>query len=188
MISVDTRRTVVTRAAAAVCGLVVAGAMVGCSAGQVSQVATQEPAVNGSLATINNVALRNIHIQAVEAADALEPGQDVPLIFVASNESPDVSDRLESITTDIGEVTVTGDKELPAGGVLVVGAPDGVTELGSVESAGASEASVALSKPIRNGLTYEFTFTFAQAGEKTVAVPISAGNAPRQDEADGGHH
>jgi copper(I)-binding protein len=182
VISVDTRRAVARRTAVAACGLVIAGVLAGCSAGQISQTATQEPAVNGSLATFNGVALRNIHIQAVETGDALEPGQDVALMFIASNESPDKDDRLVSITTDIGDVTLTGATELPAGGVLVVGAPDGVTELSNVETADASEASVALSKPIRNGLTYDFTFTFAEAGEKTVAVPISAGNAPRQEQ------
>lgn len=35
-----------------------------------------------------------------------------------------------------------------------------------------------LSKPVTNGLTYDFTFTFEKAGETTVAVPISAGEAP----------
>ena len=55
------------------------------------------------------------------------------------------------------------------------------TELSEVEAADAADASVALTKPIRNGLTYEFTFKFEKAGEKTLAVPISAGDAPRQE-------
>ena len=45
----------------------IAAALSGCGAGQISQTATQEPAVNGNQATINNVALRNVRIQA--AAD-----------------------------------------------------------------------------------------------------------------------
>ena len=58
---------------------------------------------------------------------------------------------------------------MPAGGTLVVGAPDGqTTPLESVETAEAAEATVALSKPITNGLTYNFTFTFEKAGEGTV--------------------
>jgi hypothetical protein len=142
VIPVDTRRTVVKRTAIAACGLLVASALAGCGAGQISQTATQEPAVNGSLATFNNVALRNVHIQAVETGDALEPGQAVPLMFIASNQSPDKNDQLISITTDIGQVSITGDTELPAGGVLVVGAPDGVTELSNVEAADASERGI----------------------------------------------
>ena len=73
---------------------------------------------------------------------------------------------------------MTGDTSLPANGVLVVGEPDGqIAPLESAESADAAKATVALSKPITNGLTYKFTFAFEKAGETTVAVPISAGEA-----------
>ncbi len=185
MISFDANRAPTARKGKrvgfAACTLAIAATLAGCGAGQVSQVATQEPAVNGTLATFDNIALRNVHIEAVETGDALEPGQDVELIFMAANSSPEKGDRLVGITTDVGEVTVTGNKELPPNGVLVVGAPDGVTELSDVERADASEATVALTKPIRNGLTYDFTFEFEKAGAHTVTVPISAGNAPRQE-------
>lgn len=181
MTSVPTRRRFAVRIGVAAGALAAAAALAGCGAGQVSQVATQEPAVNGTLATFNNVALRNIHIQAVETGDALEPGQDVDLIFTAVNLSPEYDDRLVSITSNVGEVTLTGDRELPASGVLVFGEPDGVKELGQVEGAEAGTATVTLDKPIRNGLTYDFTFTFERAGERSVDVPISAGNAPRQE-------
>ena len=65
--------------------------------------------------------------------------------------------------------------------------------LESAENADAAEAAVALSKPITNGLTYNFTFDFEKAGETTMTVPISAGEAPRREAAveagdTGGHH
>ena len=47
----------------------IAGVLSGCSAGQISQTAVQEPAVNGNRATINNVALRDIRIQATQTSD-----------------------------------------------------------------------------------------------------------------------
>jgi len=66
--------------------------------------------------------------------------------------------------------------------VLLVGEPDGQLEaVESIESADAVTAEVALTKPITNGLLYDFTFTF-ENGETTVAVPISAGNEPRRDQ------
>jgi hypothetical protein len=175
-----TRRAPMTRSGLAVGSLLVAAALAGCSAGQISQVATQAPAVNGTTGTVNNVTLRNVHIQAVETGDALEPGSNVDFLFTASNLSPDAPDRLVGITTDIGTVTVTGNTTVPPSGVLIVGVPDGVSPLSSVEGASAADASVALTKPIRNGLTYDFTFTFAKAGQTTLSVPISAGGAPRQ--------
>jgi hypothetical protein len=180
----DTRRAPATRVGLAVGGLLVAAALTGCGAGQISQTANQEPAVNGTTGTVKNITLRNVHLQALEAGDALEPGRAVPLMFVASNLSPDSPDQLLGITSDIGSVSITGNAAVPPGGVLVVGTPDAVTPLGSVEGADAADASVSLTKPIRNGLTYQFTFTFAKAGDTTLSVPISAAGAPRLPAAD----
>jgi hypothetical protein len=178
----------VVRFKLAACGLAAALALVGCGAGQVSQTATQEPAVNGTVANIGNVALRNVHLRATQVTDYVQPGSEVELLFQASNELPDVNDKLLEITSDVGTVTLTGDTTLPAGGVLTVGAPDGqITPLESVEAAEAAEATVELTKPITNGLTYNFTFKFEQAGEATVAVPISAGELPRREPDVVGH-
>ncbi len=168
----------------AACGLASAVLLSGCGAGQVSQTATQEPAVNGTSANIGKIAVRNAHLRVDQTTDYVQPGREVELLFVATNDSPDVNDKLVSITSDVGTVTLTGDTSLPASGTLVVGAPDGqITALESVETAEAAEASVELSKPITNGLTYNFTFKFEKGGEGTFAVPISAGESPRREEA-----
>ncbi|GAT11474.1 hypothetical protein H7I77_14420 [Mycolicibacterium novocastrense] len=178
----------------AACGLaaafVVGGALVGCSSGQVSQMTTQEPAVNGTSANLGDIALRNVHLRAQQVTDFVRPGKEVELIFVAANTSAEQADKLESITSEVGEVALTGDTTVPASGMLTVGAPDGqITPLESVEAAEAAEAKVTLSKPITNGLLYDFTFKFEKAGEATVRVPISGGEAPRRGEATeaGGH-
>jgi copper(I)-binding protein len=174
----------VNRFKLAVGGLAAAVALSGCGAGQVSQTATQEPAVNGTSANIGDIALRNIHLRASQSTDYVQPGREVELIFVAANNSPDANDKLVSITSDVGTVSLTGDGTVPASGVLVVGAPDGqTTPLESVEAAEAVEATVTLTKPITNGITYNFTFDFERAGEGNVPVPISAGEAPRREEA-----
>jgi hypothetical protein len=177
-------RTSAVTAGLAACGLAAAVALSGCGAGQISQTATQEPAVNGTSANIGNISLRNIHLRAVQSTDYVQPGSEVELIFVAANNSPDEDDKLVSITSDVGTVALTGDASVPASGVLVVGVPDGqTTPLESVEAAEAAEANVNLSKPITNGITYNFTFDFERSGEGTVPVPISAGEAPRREEA-----
>ena len=173
----------------AACGLTAAVVLSGCGAGQVSQTATQQAAVNGTSANIGQIAVRNAHIRATQTTDYVEPGREVELLFVASNGSPDVNDKLVSITSDLGTVSLTGDTNLPASGTLVVGAPDGqIAALESVETAEAAKATVQLSKPITNGLTYDFTFTFERSGQGTIAVPISAGESPRREEAmESGH-
>jgi hypothetical protein len=164
-------------------GLVAFSAAVlsGCGAGQISQMATQEPAVNGNRVTINNVDLRDIRIQAVQTGDFLQPGRTVELVLVAVNQSPDVADRLVGITSDIGTVTLSGDARLPASGMLFIGRPDGQNVApGPLDSNGVAKATVALAKPITNGLNYNFTFNFEKAGQATVLVPISAGLAPQR--------
>lgn len=169
----------------AACGLaaatLVGAALSGCGAGQISQTAMQQPSVNGTSASVGTIALRNVHLRADQVSDYVEPGSDVELLFEAANTSPDVGDKLVSITSDVGKVSLTGDTTVPAGGVLTVGAPDGqITPLENAEAAEAAEAKLSLSKPITNGLTYNFTFKFEKAGETTVAVPISAGEAKRR--------
>jgi copper(I)-binding protein len=187
-------RTSAVTAGLAACGLAAAVALSGCGAGQVSQTATQEPAVNGTLATVGPISLRNIHLRAPQSGDYVQPGRDVELLFVAVNGSPDVNDKLVSITSDIGTVSLSGDTSIPVNGVLVVGEPDGqIATLESAEKADAAKAKVALSKPITNGLTYNFTFDFEKAADTTVSVPISAGEQPRREAAveagdTGDHH
>ncbi|MBB2992081.1 copper(I)-binding protein [Mycolicibacterium iranicum] len=171
-------------AALATCAVGASVVLSGCSAGQVAQTATQEPAVNGTSGKAGPIALRNVHIRANQTTDYVEPGMEAELIFVAANTSADVADKLVSITSDIGRVTLTGGGDVPVNGVLVVGTADGQqTPLSAVEPADAAEAKITLSKPITNGLTYDFTFNFQNAGETTIPVPISAGEQPRREEA-----
>jgi hypothetical protein len=167
----------------AVFGLVAAMATLlsGCSAGQISQTAVQEPAVNGNRVTFNNVALRDIRMQAAQTGDAIPPGRTVDLVLVAVNQSPDTADRLVSISSDIGTVNIGGDARLPAGGMLFIGTPEGQKVApGPLGSSNAAKATVMVATPIRNGLTYNFTFNFEKAGQASVMVPISAGLAPER--------
>jgi hypothetical protein len=172
---------VASLAAGAVMGAVT---LTGCSAGQLSQTAMQQSAVDGNAAVINNVALRNVHIQALQTGDFLRPGTTVDLVLVAVNQSPDVADKLVGVTTDIGKVTVTGNPTLPPSGVLFVGSQNGQSKNAdhAIETGDSVKATVALSKPITNGPNYQFTFTFEKAGSVNVTVPISAPEGPGQIE------
>jgi uncharacterized phage protein gp47/JayE len=167
--------------ALAAAGLIGAVALAGCSAGQLSQTSMQQSAVDGNQAVVNNVALRNVRILALQTGDFLRPGATVDLALVAVNQSPDITDKLVGITTDIGKVTVTGNPTLPASGVLFFGAQNGQSRNSdhAVENADSVKATIALSKPITNGPNYDFTFAFEKAGSVTVAVPISAPEGPR---------
>ena len=193
-------KTRTSAVALAACGLSAAIVLSGCSAGQISQSASQQPAVNGTLAWVGDptsgIALRNVHLRAPQTNDYVRPGSKAELVFVAVNEAAGDGDRLVSITSGIGNVSLTGDMRVPAGGTLVVGTPDGTpSPLDATEGADTAEATIQLTEPITNGLNYPFTFTFERAGQTEVEVPISAGKAPRRDiaveagaEADTGGH
>jgi copper(I)-binding protein len=178
-----TNRLVTASAGLAACGLI----LTGCGSGQISQTADQESAVNGATANVANIALRNVHLQAMQSGAAVPPGRTIELIFVAANISPDTNDKLVSVSSDVGSVEITGDTSIPAGTSLIVGSADGQAEATPLGSAQPSKAEVTLSQPITNGLTYNFTFVFDKAGQTTVAVPISAGGATRQDAAPTAH-
>ncbi len=170
-----------TRLTAAAAGLAACGlVLTGCSAGQISQTATQESAVNGTSANVKNIALRNVHLQAVQTSDFLQPGTVVPLVMVASNNSLDTGDKLLGITSEVGQVALTGDAALPAGAALffnVAPAEDTDAPAGQTPAAAPTSAQVTLSQPITNGLTYNFTFNFEKAGRTTVAVPVAANDS-----------
>ena len=193
-------KTRTSAVALAACGLSAAIVLSGCSAGQISQSASQQPAVNGTLAWVGDptsgIALRNVHLRAPQTSDYVRPGGDAELLFVAVNESAEKDDRLVSITSSIGTVSLTGNLTVPAGGTLIVGTPDGTpSALDASEGANTVEASVQLTEPISNGLNYPFTFTFERSGQTELNVPISAGETPRREaaveagsEADTGGH
>jgi hypothetical protein len=163
--------------------LAVVVTLAGCSAGQVAQTAVQQPAINGTAVTIGNIDLRNVHLRAAQNSDYVRPGDAVELLFVAANGSTSTGDRLVSVTTDVGSVALVGDARVAPGGTLVVGTPDlQISPLEATEGAGTAEAAVVLTKPISNGLTYGFTFTFENAGQQEVQVPISAGEGPRRED------
>lgn len=166
-------RLLAASAGLAACGLI----LTGCGSGQISQVADQESAVNGMAANAKDIALRNVHLVAKQTGDFLQPGTVVPLAFVAANNSAEVDDKLVSITSDYGTVALSGDGNIAAGRALVAAAKGGAEAMGSAAPVG---AAVTLTKPVTNGLSYPFTFTFEKAGAATVAVPISAGEGDRQ--------
>ena len=97
--------------AVAALGLAATFALSGCSAGQISQSASQQPAVNGTLTWVGDpttgIALRNLHLRAPQTVDYVNPGSSAELLFVAVNESAALPDRLVSITSPVGTVSLT---------------------------------------------------------------------------------
>lgn len=105
---------------------VLATALTGCGAGQISQTANQSSAINGGSANLGKLALRNIHLVGNSDPVKQRAGQKAELVLVIANESADISDKLTSITSpdEIGKVTLSGDSDIPATGRLFVGSAE----------------------------------------------------------------
>lgn len=129
--------TKVSRCAIAVAALATGAALAlsGCSAGQISQTASQVPAVNGNAATVGNVALRDVRIllpQSEEYTNA--KGGKAVLAFSAINEGSSKTDKLVSVTTDLGKVNfIPSAPELVPGQTVLAGS--------AAEAARANEAA-----------------------------------------------
>lgn len=171
-----------TRASVIVCALSAVLTLAACSAGQVSQVAQQESAVNGTKGGVGGIALRDVRIQAEQTTDRLTPGTTVDLLLVVANDSVDTDDTLLGISSDVGAVALAGDTAVAASSRLTIAPAGEAAELDAAGGQPTAEATVLLAKPISNGLTYDFTFNFAKAGQTTLSVPIDAGvDQPRME-------
>ena len=166
--------------------VMIAATLTGCAAGQQTQTAIQESAVNGASGGVGTIALRDVRIRAQVTGAALQPGDSVDLLFVAVNQSNTDNDRLVGITSDIGPVTLNPvNPEIPAARTLIVGKPDGVEAdaMQALSTAVKANATVKLTKPLANALTYNFVFTFERAGQAAIGVPVTAGDtAPRAEQ------
>lgn len=163
-----------------VAAVLIAVTLTGCSAGQQSQTATQEPAVNGASGGNGTVALRDVRIRAEITGAALPPGESVDLLFVAVNQSQTDNNKLLGITSDIGTVALTpASPVIPARQSLVVGKPEGVDAeaLQALSDSVKATAKLKLSQPLANALTYDFVFKFERGGQVTIGVPVTAGES-----------
>jgi len=97
--------------------------LVGCSAGQVTQTDSIEPAVNGNRGNVGDIALRDVMVAFPEFGD-YSAGDDAPLVLTIVN-TGSAEDELISVTSPAApEVELIGDTALPPGLSLQVVVPD----------------------------------------------------------------
>lgn len=193
-----TRRVVTALALAAGASL----ALSACSAGQITQTSSQAAAINGTNTDAGSIALRNVHVIYPNSEEySIEPGGTAQLGFTIVNLDTYVSDTLTDISTDFASsVTGAGFEIEPQSSVIAGASPEtaelveGVDESprpGSTEETPAAAPSevltvelVDLSEGVRPGLTIPITFTFEEAGDVTLSVPVDAGPELPRDESE----
>ena len=161
-----------------------------CGAGQISQTATQVAAINGNQATSGDIALRNVHVVYPNSEEfSIEPGGDAELAFTAVNLSESKSDRLKSIKTDYaGSVKIDekdGTLEIKPQFALGAGNPDVSVPEEAPEHVSLIDVTLQdIREGVRPGLTFPVIFTFENAGDIVVQVPVDAGPKTERHEAE----
>lgn len=128
-------RTILPAAALGLAGVL---GIAGCSAGQVTQTDSVQPAVNGNTGQVGDISLRDVRVAYPEDG-SYEPGDDVVLLLSIINDG-DTATALESVTSDVSEseAELLGNPSLPGRYGLHVVAPGEST--GS-ETSGTSETA-----------------------------------------------
>lgn len=174
------RRTAIRLAAVAV-GVGVAVALAGCGTGQVSQTAQQQSVVNGASADVGDIAIRDAQLSGPRNAGYYYSyGSDAPLVLSIIN-SGSQDDRLVSVTSSLAKrVKVTGDTQVPGDSSLRIGAgllSGESTAPSASPSPAPGSANITLVglqvEKLRPGKEVPVTFTFANAGEVTMNLPIA---------------
>ncbi|MFN2479191.1 MAG: hypothetical protein ABR615_08480 [Pseudonocardiaceae bacterium] len=148
-------------------------ALVGCSAGQITQTDNQVSAVDGAFGNVgNSIALRDVLLPYPPNQTGTYPaGSTVPVVLTVINQG-DQPDELVAVTSSTGHAVVLGATQI---------AP-GTTVISTIGSAGPSsplvvgELRILLTntQPLRAGLTTPITFQFRNAGTLTLPVPMAA--------------
>ncbi|MFD6893672.1 hypothetical protein ACFWB0_03860 [Rhodococcus sp. NPDC060086] len=177
-------------------------ALSACSAGQITQTSEQVAAINGTNTDAGSLALRNVHIIYPDSEEySIEPGGTALLGFTIANLDGYRDDVLTGIETDFaGSVTGADSIEIPALGSVVAGvSPETAKLVESVDEspqptspedtpivpAGVETVElVDLKEGVRPGLTIPLTFSFQEAGDVTLSVPVDAGPLLERNESE----
>lgn len=156
--------------------------LAGCSAGQITQTDSQQPAVNGTYAQAKDLVLRNAAIQFPTEGQAYPAGAAVPLTLTIVNQGKQ-DDELVSVSSEAatGDAKITGSKVVVASHALVIGPSDSVESTKEVaptsapssapaSSSGAPSSSDAPSSSVAGTVT-------PSAGPETTNAPDQVGKA-----------
>jgi len=143
-------------------------ALSACSAGQVTQTASQERDKTGAQAQVGDITLREVQL-AYPSNDVYEEGDDAELTFavVNSGEEPDTLTGIEGDSFADAEISDDEIELLPDTTVFV----------------GEDDVSVTLTdldESLTTGQIIEVTFTFEDSGE--ITVPVSVATPSRAEE------
>lgn len=136
-------RTILPAAALGLAGVL---GVTGCSAGQVTQTDSVQPAVNGNTGQVGDISLRDVRMAYPEDG-SYEPGDEVALLLTIVNDG-DTATSLESVSSDISEedAELLGNPSLPGRYGLHVVVPEEPTGNETAETTGSSEPETSVTE------------------------------------------
>jgi copper(I)-binding protein len=171
MVSRETTRPLRKLLPAVAIGVSALLGVVGCGAGQVAQTAEMEPAVNGNMAQVDKLVLRDVMVAFPDNGEAYAAGEDAPLVLTIANTSGD-DDELVGVTSPAGTVEIVGNARIPAHSALQVVRPGD-----NPNAPSSSESSSESSAPSSSGSSSTET-TGSQTPSSEAGAPSSESSAP----------
>ncbi|WP_216213961.1 copper chaperone PCu(A)C [Amycolatopsis aidingensis] len=175
-------------------GLAAAIVVAGCGAGQITQTDTQEAAVNGAQATVGSIAIRDATLAYPPSDSVYRAGSNAQLNLRIINDS-DQPAELASVSSEAAaNATISGASTIAGRNVLVIGSTEGEVPDFQRPTAGPGpigEATIVLqglAYDVRPGMNVPVTFTFAEAGQVTVELPVGVPEHPRTNHSEPGAH
>jgi copper(I)-binding protein len=154
--------------------------LAGCGAGQITQTASQQAAVNGTHAQVKDIALRDAAVQYPTSGPGYPAGATPALTLTIVNLGPQ-DDSLVSVTTEGGQATIAGSKDVVAAHSLVIGPDDAVESTNEVQttspSAPASSSGAPTSPSTPTGTSSGTGTSTSSTATSTSEVPSSGAAA-----------
>jgi copper(I)-binding protein len=149
-------------------------ALVGCSAGQITQTDSQVAAVNGTSGNLGDtIALRDVQIPYPPNHSGSYPaGSTVPVLLAIVNQGSNADELITVTSPAASQALILGTAQIPSGATVVS------TDGGAVDTsplvAGQLRILLTTTRPLHPGLNTPLTFQFRNAGQLTIPVPIAA--------------
>jgi copper(I)-binding protein len=154
--------------------------LAGCGAGQITQTASQQAAVNGTHAQVKDIALRDAAVQYPTSGPGYPAGATPALTLTIVNLGTQ-DDSLVSVTTEGGQATIAGSKDVVAAHSLVIGPDDAVESTNEVQttspSAPASSSGAPTSPSTPTGTSSGTGTSTSSTATSTSEVPSSGAAA-----------
>jgi copper(I)-binding protein len=172
-----------------------------CAAGQHAQTALEKPSIDGTEGSVGNINLVDVSLHS-PTGSSYAAGADVPMTVYIAN-TGNGADTLTNVTSTVfpggwqvvSTSTLTGAASTPAaspsaasGGATTVpikaGSAVGLGLSGLNTGGGTSKQTLVLnglakqSAPLTPGMSVKITFTFANAGQTTLTVPVQISKTP----------